>query len=221
MNYWQNKKQSGHKTPGTPTHPMLCTPHECPNQQTPQQFFKNYKTTPKNMTSIRSKKHIRYQPRTPTPHQKKGGTSALSQHPVSPIHIITTQHTNMLRLKRIEQSTLLSSQTTHHTNNNTPSESSSAGQWYCHSILSDNLNNYTRFYEETQAKNFMFYITQFWDSFKILCFWNRLTDVRDKLQIMHCIVGFAAKFRGFYPRSPRRLIQLYRGFPCFANRDNM
>ena len=81
--------------------------------------FSNYKTTPKNMTSIRSKKHIRYQPRTPTPHQKKGGTSALSQHPVSPIHIITTQHTNMLRLKRIEQSTLLSSQTTHHTNNTT------------------------------------------------------------------------------------------------------
>ncbi|MFV0900493.1 hypothetical protein, partial [Rothia dentocariosa] len=56
------------------------------------------------------------------------GTSALSQHPVSPIHIITTQHTNMLCLKRIEQSTLLSSQTTHHTNNNTQSESSSAGQ---------------------------------------------------------------------------------------------
>ena len=66
------------------------------------------------------KKHIRYQPRTPTPPPKKrGGTSALSQHPVSPIHIITTQHTNMLCLKRIEQSTLLSSQTTHHTNNTT------------------------------------------------------------------------------------------------------
>lgn len=171
------------------------------------------------MTSIRSKNIYGINPAHQHPHYE--GTSALSQHPVSPIHIITTQHTNMLCLKRIEQSTLLSSQTTHHTNNNTQSESSSAGQWYRHSILSDNLNNYTRFYEEKQAKNFMFYITQFWDSFKILCFWNRLTDVRDKLQIMHCIVGFAAKFRGFYPRSPRRLIQLYRGFPCFANRDNM
>ena len=96
---------------------MLCTPHECPNQQTPQQFFKNYKTTPKNMTSIRSKNIYGINPAHQHPHYE--GTSALSQHPVSPIHIITTQHTNMLRLKRIEQSTLLSSQTTHHTNNTT------------------------------------------------------------------------------------------------------
>ena len=94
---------------------MLCTPHECPNQQTPQQNFQNYKTTPKNMTSIRSKNIYGINPAHQHPTQKKkGGTSALSQHPVSPIHIITTQHTNMLRLKRIEQSTLLSSQTTHH-----------------------------------------------------------------------------------------------------------
>ena len=118
MNYWQNKKQ-GHTTPGTPTHPMLPVPHECPNQQTPQQFFKNYKTTPKNMTSIRSKNIYGINPAHQHPTQKRGGTSALSQHPVSPIHIITTQHTNMLCLKRIEQSTLLSSQTTHHTNNTT------------------------------------------------------------------------------------------------------
>ena len=92
MNYWQNKKQ-GHTTPGTPTHPMLPVPHECPNQQTPQQFFKNYKTTPKNMTSIRSKNIYGINPAHQHPTQKKGGTSALSQHPVSPIHIITTQHT--------------------------------------------------------------------------------------------------------------------------------
>ena len=91
MNYWQNKKQSGHTTPGTPTHPMLPVPHECPNQQTPQQFFKNYKTTPKNMTSIRSKNIYGINPAHQHPHYE--GTSALSQHPVSPIHIITTQHT--------------------------------------------------------------------------------------------------------------------------------
>ena len=71
------------------------------------------------MTSIRSKNIYGINPAHHHPHQKKGGTSALSQHPVSPIHIITTQHTNMLCLKRIEQSTLLSSQTTHHTNNTT------------------------------------------------------------------------------------------------------
>ena len=94
MNYWQNKKQSGHTTPGTPTHPMLCTPHECPNQQTPQQIFQKLQDHTKKHDLNKIKKHIRYQPRTPTPPPKKGGgTSALSQHPVSPIHIITTQHT--------------------------------------------------------------------------------------------------------------------------------
>ena len=99
---------------------MLCTPHECPNQQTPQQNFSELQDHTKKHDLNKIKKHIRYQPRTPTPPPKKGGgTSALSQHPVSPIHIITTQHTNMLCLKRIEQSTLLSSQTTHHTNNTT------------------------------------------------------------------------------------------------------
>ena len=71
------------------------------------------------MTSRRSKNIYGINPAHQHPTQKKGGTSALSQHPVSPIHIITTQHTNMLCLKRIEQSTLLSSQTTHHTNNTT------------------------------------------------------------------------------------------------------
>ena len=157
-----------------------------------------------------------------TPHTNTPTTRAPAHCHNIPFHQYTSsQHNTQLCLKRIEQSTLLSSQTTHHTNNNTQSESSSAGQWYRHSILSDNLNNYTRFHQETQDKNFMFYITQFWDSFKILCFWNRLTNVRDKLQVIHCIVDFAAKFRGFYLRSPRRLIQLYRGFPCFANRDNM
>lgn len=70
---------------------MLPVPHECPNQQTPQQFFKNYKTTPKNMTSIRSKNIYGINPAHQHPHYE--GTSALSQHPVSPIHIITTQHT--------------------------------------------------------------------------------------------------------------------------------
>ena len=135
---------------------MLPVPHECPNQQTPQQNFSELQDHTKKHDLNKIKKHIRYQPRTPTPHQKKGGTSALSQHPVSPIHIITTQHTNMLCLKRIEQSTLLSSQTTHHTNNNTQSESSSVGQGYRHSILSDNLYNYTRFQKETQAKTLCF-----------------------------------------------------------------
>ena len=164
MNYWQNKKQSGHTTPGTPTHPMLCTPHECPNQQTPQQIFQKLQDHTKKHDLNKIKKHIRYQPRTPTPHQKKGGVPVHCHN--IPFHQYTSsQHNTQLCLKRIEQSTLLSSQTTHHTNNNTQSESSSAGQWYRHSILSDNLNNYTRFYEETQAKNFMFYITQLWDSF--------------------------------------------------------
>jgi len=44
---------------------------------------------------------------------------------------------------------------------------------------------------------------------------------KHEFQIMHCIVGFAARSRGFYLPSPRRLIQLYRGFPCFANQNNM
>ena len=132
MNYWQNKKQ-GHTTPGTPTHPMLPVPHECPNQQTPQQNFQNYKTTPKNMTSIRSKKHIRYQPRTPTPHQKKGGTSALSQHPVSPIHIITTQHTVVPKTYWTKHTLEFSNNTPHQQHHHTQTRmqrSSSAGQWY-------------------------------------------------------------------------------------------
>ena len=73
MNYWQNKKQSGHKTPGTPTHPILCAPHECPNQQTPQQNFSELQDHTKKHDLNKIKKHIRYQPRTPTPHQKKGG----------------------------------------------------------------------------------------------------------------------------------------------------
>ena len=79
MNYWQNKKQSGHTTPGTPTHPMLCTPHECPNQQTPQQNFSELQDHTKKHDLKKIKKHIRYQPRTPTPplrrHQRTVTTS--------------------------------------------------------------------------------------------------------------------------------------------------
>ena len=116
MNYWQNKKQ-GHTTPGTPTHPMLPVPHECPNQQTPQQFFKNYKTTPKNMTSIRSKNIYGINPAHQHPTKKKGVPAHC--HNI-PFHQYTSsQHNTQLCLKRIEQSTLLSSQTTHHTNNTT------------------------------------------------------------------------------------------------------
>ena len=78
MNYWQNKKQSGHTTPGTPTHPILCAPHECPNQQTPQQNFSELQDHTKHDLN-KIKKHIRYQPRTPTPplrgHQRTVTTS--------------------------------------------------------------------------------------------------------------------------------------------------
>ena len=118
MNYWQNKKQSGHKDTRHTNAPHDSAPHtNVPTSRHHNKFFKNYKTTPKNMTSIRSKKHIRYQPRTPTPHQKKG--VPVHCHNI-PFHQYTSsQHNTQLCLKRIEQSTLLSSQTTHHTNNNT------------------------------------------------------------------------------------------------------
>ena len=133
---------------------MLPVPHECPNQQTPQQNFQNYKTTPKNMTSIRSKNIYGINPAHQHPTKKRG--VPVHCHNI-PFHQYTSsQHNTQLCLKRIEQSTLLSSQTTHHTNNNTPSESSSAGQGYRHSILSDNLYNYTRFQKETQAKTLCF-----------------------------------------------------------------
>ncbi|SUE36757.1 Uncharacterised protein [Rothia dentocariosa] len=133
---------------------MLPVPHECPNQQTPQQNFQNYKTTPKNMTSIRSKNIYGINPAHQHPTKKKG--VPVHCHNI-PFHQYTSsQHNTQLCLKRIEQSTLLSSQTTHHTNNNTPSESSSVGQGYRHSILSDNLYNYTRFQKETQAKTLCF-----------------------------------------------------------------
>ena len=157
MNYWQNKKQSGHTTPGTPTHPMLCTPHECPNQQTPQQNFQNYKTTPKNMTSIRSKNIYGINPAHQHPHYE--GTSALSQHPVSPIHIITTQHTVVPKTYWTKHTLEFSNNTPHQQHHHTQTRmqrSSSAGQGYRHSILSDSLNNYTRFQKETQAKTLCF-----------------------------------------------------------------
>ena len=118
MNYWQNKKQSGHTTPGTPTHPMLPVPHECPNQQTPQQIFQKLQDHTKKHDLNKIKKHIRYQPRTPPPHPKKRGVPAHCHN--IPFHQYTSsQHNTQLCLKRIEQSTLLSSQTTHHTNNTT------------------------------------------------------------------------------------------------------
>ena len=143
---------------------MLCAPHECPNQQTPQQIFQKLQDHTKKHDLNKIKKHIRYQPRTPPPHYE--GTSALSQHPVSPIHIITTQHTNMLCLKRIEQSTLLSSQTTHHTNNTTTHKHACRDH---HQLVSDTaalnferqpIQLYSLFMKKRKLKNFMFYITQ-------------------------------------------------------------
>ena len=118
MNYWQNKKQ-GHTTPGTPTHPMLCTPHECPNQQTPQQNFSELQDHTKNMTSIRSKNIYGINPAHQHPTQKRGWP--VHCHNI-PFHQYTSSQHNTQTccvLKRIEQSTLLSSQTTHHTNNTT------------------------------------------------------------------------------------------------------
>ncbi len=102
---------------------MLCTPHECPNQQTPQQIFQKLQDHTKNMTSIRSKTYT-----VSTPHTNTPTTRAPAHCHNIPFHQYTSsQHNTQLCLKRIEQSTLLSSQTTHHTNNNTQSESSSAG----------------------------------------------------------------------------------------------
>lgn len=147
------------------------------------------------MTSIRSKKIYGINPAHHHPTQKKGGTSALSQHPVSPIHIITTQHTVVPKTYWTKHTLEFSNNTPHQQHHHTQTRmqrSSSAGQGYRHSILSDNLYNYTRFQKETQAKNFMFYITQSWDSFKPSYSWNRLTNVTHELQIMHCIVDFAA-----------------------------
>ena len=136
---------------------MLCTPHECPNQQTPQQNFQNYKTTPKNMTSIRSKNIYGINPAHQHPHYE--GTSALSQHPVSPIHIITTQHTVVPKTYWTKHTLEFSNNTPHQQQHHTQTRmqrSSSVGQWYRHPILSDNLYNYTRFQKETQAKTLCF-----------------------------------------------------------------
>ena len=97
---------------------MLCTPHECPNQQTPQQNFSELQDHTKKHDLNKIKKHIRYQPRTPPPHPKKRGVPVHCHN--IPFHQYTSsQHNTQLCLKRIEQSTLLSSQTTHHTNNTT------------------------------------------------------------------------------------------------------
>ena len=117
MNYWQNKKQ-GHKTPGTPTHPMTLRPTRMSQPADTTTIFQKLQDHTKKHDLNKIKKHIRYQPRTPTPHQKKGGVPAHCHN--IPFHQYTSsQHNTQLCLKRIEQSTLLSSQTTHHTNNNT------------------------------------------------------------------------------------------------------
>ncbi len=94
---------------------MLCTPHECPNQQTPQQNFSELQDHTKNMTSRRSKTYT-----VSTPHTNTPTTKAPAHCHNIPFHQYTSsQHNTQLCQKRIEQSTLLSSQTTHHTNNTT------------------------------------------------------------------------------------------------------
>ena len=170
MNYWQNKKQSGHTTPGTPTHPMLCTPHECPNQQTPQQNFQNYKTTPKNMTSIRSKNIYGINPAHHHPTQKKRGYQCtVTTSRFTNTHHHNTTHKHAASKTYWTKHTLEFSNNTphqqHHHTQTRMQRSSSAGQWYCHSILSDNLCNYTRFHQETQVKNSMPHITNIQNSF--------------------------------------------------------
>ena len=134
MNYWQNKKQ-GHTTPGTPTHPMLCTPHECPNQQTPQQNFQNYKTTPKNMTSIRSKNIYGINPAHQHPTQKKRGY----QCTVTTSRFTNTHHHNTTHKHAVSKTywtkhTLEFSNNTphqqHHHTQTRMQRSSSVGQWY-------------------------------------------------------------------------------------------
>jgi len=71
----------------------------------------------KNMTSIRSKNIYGINPAHQHPTKKKGVPAHC--HNI-PFHQYTSsQHNTQLCLKRIEQSTLLSSQTTHHTNNTT------------------------------------------------------------------------------------------------------
>ena len=94
MNYWQNKKQSGHKTPGTPTHPMTLRPTRMSQPADTTTIFQKLQDhTKKHDLNKIKKTYTVSTPHTNTPPKKKGGTSALSQHPVSPIHIITTQHT--------------------------------------------------------------------------------------------------------------------------------
>ena len=160
MNYWQNKKQSGHKDTRHTNAPHDSAPHtNVPTSRHHNKIFQNYKTTPKNMTSIRSKNIYGINPAHQHPTQKKGGTSALSQHPVSPIHIITTQHTVVPKTYWTKHTLEFSNNTPHQQHHHTQTRmqrSSSAGQGYRHSILSDNLYNYTRFQKETQAKTLCF-----------------------------------------------------------------
>ena len=161
MNYWQNKKQSGHTTPGTPTHPMLCTPHECPNQQTPQQIFQKLQDHTKKHDLNKIKKHIRYQPRTPTPHsQKRGYQRTVTTSRFTNTHHHNTTHKHAVSKTYWTKHTLEFSNNTphqqHHHTQTRMQRSSSVGQWYRHPILSDNLYNYTRFQKETQAKTLCF-----------------------------------------------------------------
>ena len=134
MNYWQNKKQ-GHTTPGTPTHPMLPVPHECPNQQTPQQNFSELQDHTKKHDLNKIKKHIRYQPRTPTPHPKKGG----HQRTVTTSRFTNTHHHNTTHKHAVPKTywtkhTLEFSNNTphqqHHHTQTRMQRSSSVGQWY-------------------------------------------------------------------------------------------
>ena len=128
MNYWQNKKQ-GHKDTRHTNAPHALHPTRMSQPADTTTKFSELQDHTKKHDLNKIKKHIRYQPRTPTPPPKKRGVPVHCHN--IPFHQYTSsQHNTQLCLKRIEQSTLLSSQTTHHTNNNTPSESSSVGQWY-------------------------------------------------------------------------------------------
>ena len=95
---------------------MLCAPHECPNQQTPQQIFQKLQDHTKKHDLNKIKKTYTVS----TPHTNTPTTRAPAHCHNIPFHQYTSsQHNTQLCLKRIEQSTLLSSQTTHHTNNTT------------------------------------------------------------------------------------------------------
>ena len=130
MNYWQNKNnqdtqhQAHQRTPCSAPHTNV------PTSRHHNKIFQNYKTTP-NMTSRRSKNIYGINPAHQHPHYE--GTSALSQHPVSPIHIITTQHTVVPKTYWTKHTLEFSNNTPHQQHHHTQTRmqrSSSAGQWY-------------------------------------------------------------------------------------------